>query len=78
VYPERESNVILPFLPVELWVPCKVRWVWAGAVICASATCSLQFAKASAAALPQQEKNDSADEQRGRVHTSGCICAVAS
>jgi hypothetical protein len=29
------------------------------------ATCSLQFAKASAAALLQQEKNDSADVQRG-------------
>jgi hypothetical protein len=32
----------------------------------ASATCQLQFAKASAATLPQQEKNDTADVQRGK------------
>jgi hypothetical protein len=31
-----------------------------------SATCSLQFAKASAATLLQQEKNNSADVQRGK------------
>jgi hypothetical protein len=28
----------------------------------------LQFAKASAATLPQQEKNDTADVQRGRKY----------
>jgi hypothetical protein len=70
--------VILPLLPLELRVPCKARWVWAGAVIFASATCPLQFAKASAATLSQQEKNDTADEQRGRVNITGFICTVAS
>jgi hypothetical protein len=35
-----------------------------GGEIFASATCQLQFAKASAATLPQQEKNDTADLQR--------------
>jgi hypothetical protein len=67
-----------PLLPLELWAPCKARWVWAGAVIFASATCSLQFAKASAATLLQKEKNDSADVQRGRVDISGFIYTVAS
>jgi hypothetical protein len=38
----------------------------------------LQFAKASAATLPQQEKNDTADVQRGRINISGFIDAVAS
>jgi hypothetical protein len=51
VYPEQENTVILPLLPLELRVPCKARWVLAGAVIFASAICSLQFAKASAATL---------------------------
>jgi hypothetical protein len=78
VYPEREKKVILPLLPLEIWAPCKARWVWAGAEIFASATCSLQFAKASAATLSQQEKNNSADLQRGRVRISGFICTVAS
>jgi hypothetical protein len=41
--------------------------MWAGAVIFASATCSLQFAKASAATLFQQEKNDSTDVKRGKI-----------
>jgi hypothetical protein len=36
-----------------------------GREIFALATCSLQFAKASAATLLQQEKNDTADAQRG-------------
>jgi hypothetical protein len=78
VYPEQENEVILPLLPLELWAPCKACLVWAGAVIFSSATCSLQFAKASAATLSQQEKNDSEDVQRGRVNISGFICAVAS
>jgi hypothetical protein len=60
--------VILPLLPHEPWAPCKTSWVWAGAVMFASATCSLQFAKASAATLLQQEKNDSEDVQRGRLN----------
>jgi hypothetical protein len=72
------KEVILHLLPKELWAPCKARWVWAGAVIFASATCSLQFAKASAATLLQQEKNDSADVQRGRLNISYFICAVVS
>jgi hypothetical protein len=38
----------------------------------------LQFAKASAATLPHQEKNDTADVQRGRVHISGFIDTAAS
>jgi hypothetical protein len=37
-----------------------------GRKIFALATCSLHFAKASAAALSQQEKNNSADGQRGK------------
>ena len=41
-----------------------------GREIFASAKCQLQFAKASAATLPQQEKNDSADAQRGRMNTA--------
>jgi hypothetical protein len=69
-YPEQENEVILQLLPHEPWAPCKARWVLAGAVIFASATCSLQFAKASAATLLQQEKNNSADVQRGRVNIS--------
>jgi hypothetical protein len=78
VYPERESKVILPLLPLKIWAPCKARWVWVGAVVFASAACSLQFAKASAPTLSQQEKNNSADVQRGRVNISGFICTVAS
>jgi hypothetical protein len=65
-YPEQENEVILPLLPLEPWAPCKARWVWAGAVIFALATCSLQFTKPSASTLLQQEKSDSADVQRGR------------
>jgi hypothetical protein len=49
-----------------------------GREIFASATCSLQFAKASAATLSQQEKNDTADVKRGRVHISGFIGTVVS
>jgi hypothetical protein len=78
VYPERENKVILPFLPLEIWAPCKARWIWAGAVNIASATCSLQFAEASAATLSQQEKSNSADFQRGRVNIPGFFCTVAS
>jgi hypothetical protein len=37
-----------------------------GREIFASATCQLQFAKASAATLSQQEENDTADVQRGK------------
>jgi hypothetical protein len=59
--------VILPHRSLELRASYKERWVWAGAVIFSSVTCPLQFAKASAATLPQQEKNNSADLQRGRV-----------
>ena len=32
VYPEREKQVVLPLQPLELWAPCKARWVWVGAV----------------------------------------------
>jgi hypothetical protein len=49
-----------------------------GREIFASATCQLQFAKASAATLPQQKKNDTTDVQRGRVNISGFIGTVAS
>jgi hypothetical protein len=38
----------------------------------------LQFAKVSAAKLPQQEKNGTADVKRGRVHIFGFIDTVAS
>jgi hypothetical protein len=70
--------MILSVLPLEIWAPCKARWVWAGAVIFASATSSLQFAEASAATLSQQEKNNSEDVQGGRLNISDFICAVAS
>jgi hypothetical protein len=66
VYPEWENEVILPLLPFDLWAPCKARWV-----------CPLQFAKASAATLSQQEKNNSADVLRGRANIPGFICTVA-
>jgi hypothetical protein len=59
VYPERENKVIFPLFPLGILAQCEARLVWAGAVIFASATCSLQFAKASAATLSQQEKNNS-------------------
>jgi hypothetical protein len=32
VYPERGNEVVLPLRPLELWAPCKARWVWAGVV----------------------------------------------
>jgi hypothetical protein len=38
----------------------------------------LQFSKASAATLSQQENNDTADVQRGRVHIFGFIGTVVS
>jgi hypothetical protein len=42
-------------------------------------TCPLQFANAgSAAALSQQEKNNSPNEQRNRVNITGFIYTVAS
>jgi hypothetical protein len=78
VYPERENKVILPLLPLGIWAPCKARWVWAGTVVFASATCSLKFAKASAATLSQQKKDNSADVQRGRANISGFICTLTS
>jgi hypothetical protein len=78
VYPEQENEVILPLLPLELWAPCKARWVWASALVFSSATCALQFAKASAATLSKQGKNDSADVQRGEANISGFICTVLS
>jgi hypothetical protein len=72
-FPNGRLSCFSNLLSFELWAPCKARWVWAGALIFASATCSLQFAKASAATLSQQEKNDSADVQRGRVNISGFL-----
>jgi hypothetical protein len=30
VYPERENGVDFRLQPLELWAPCKARWVWAG------------------------------------------------
>jgi hypothetical protein len=42
-----------------------------GREMLASATFSLQFARASAATLPQKEKNSMADVQRGRAIISG-------
>jgi hypothetical protein len=77
-YPEQENEVILPLLPLEPWAPCKARWVWAGAIIFAWAKFSLHFAKASAETLFQQEKNKSADVQRGRVNITGFICTVVN
>jgi hypothetical protein len=56
----------------------KLGVVGFGREIFPLATCQLQFAKASAAALSQQEKNETADVRRGRVHISGFIGTVAS
>jgi hypothetical protein len=52
--------------------------VWAVAGKFALATCSLQFTKASAAKLLQQEKNDSEDVQRGILNMSNCMCTVVN
>jgi hypothetical protein len=49
-----------------------------GREIFASATCPFHFAEASAATLPQQEKNNSSNVQRGRVNKSGFIGTVVS
>jgi hypothetical protein len=49
-----------------------------GREIFASVTCQLQFAKASASTLPQQEKNYTADAQRGKVNIFGFSGIVAS
>jgi hypothetical protein len=73
-----EREVILQLFSLELWALCKGRWVWAGAVIFASATFSLQVAKASDAMLPELEKTNSADLQRGIVNKSGFICTAVS
>jgi hypothetical protein len=78
VYPERQNTEVLALLPLDIWTPCKARWVWAGVVIFYLATCSLQFTKASAATLSQQEKNNSADLQQRRVNISGFFCTVAN
>jgi hypothetical protein len=80
VYFERENEVASSLQPFELRAPCKARWVWAGAAaIFIFALYPLQFAKAgSAATQPQQEKNNSADVQRGRGNITGFDCTVAS
>ena len=77
-YPKQENEMILQLLSHEPWAPCKERSVWANAVIFASAMCSLQFAKASAATLLQQENIDSAYVQRGRLNAFYFICTVAT
>jgi hypothetical protein len=79
VYPERENLVILPLHPLELWSPCKARWVWAGAV-------AKYFFGHVLVAIRQGQRrdaaatgeNDSVDVQRGRVNISGFIGRVAS
>jgi hypothetical protein len=77
-HPEQENGVILQLLPHGPWAPCKARWVWAVAGKFALATCSLQFTKASAAKLLQQEKNDSEDVQRGILNMSNFMCTVVN
>jgi hypothetical protein len=77
-YPEQENEVILLLLPHEPLAPRKERSVRAGAVIFALATCSLQFAKASATTLLQQEKSDLVDVQRGRLNISNFTCTVVN
>jgi hypothetical protein len=65
----------------ELWVGTMQSTLGVGGCgheSFSSATSSLQLAKASAAALSQQEKIDSADVQRGRVNISGFFGANAS
>jgi hypothetical protein len=70
--------LILPPVPLKLWAPHKARWVWAGAVIIASATSALQIAKASVATLSEQKKKNSADLQQGRANMSDFTYTVAS
>ena len=65
----------------ELWVGTMQSTLGVGGCgheSFSSATSSLQLAKASAAALSQQEKIDSADVQRGRVNISGFLGAKVS
>jgi hypothetical protein len=31
-YSEQKSEEVSPLQPLELWAPCKARWVWAGKV----------------------------------------------
>jgi hypothetical protein len=80
VYSERENKAVLSLQHLELWAPCKARWVWVGAVAkYLFWPCSLQFTKAgSAATLPQEEKKNSANEKWGRVNITGFICTVVS
>jgi hypothetical protein len=76
VYSERENNGVSPLQLIELWAPFKspLSAGWSGYKMFFSTTCSLQLAKAgSAAMLPQQEKKNWANVQRG-----GFICTVAS
>ena len=80
VYPERENEVVLPLRPLEFWGTVQSTLCAGGCCreIFSPAMCSLQFAKASAAILRQQKKNDSADVQRGRLNISNLICTVVS
>jgi hypothetical protein len=68
------------FSSFELWAPSKSKLGvdGCGREIFASATCSLQLAKASAATLSQQKENDSADVQRGIVYISGFLGKTVS
>jgi len=67
-----ESRGFMTSTFLELWAPCKARWLCAGVA-------TKQLVQAgSAATLPQQENTNSEDLQRGRVYISGFICAVAS
>ena len=80
-FPNEKLSCFSDLSSFELWVGTvqSTRGVGGcGLEKNASATRSLQLAKASAATLLQQEKNDSADLQWGRVNISGFICAVVS
>jgi hypothetical protein len=62
------------FKKVKIWRFCPLIFV-KPRVFQSLATCSLQFAEAgSAATLPQQKKNNSADAQRKKVNITG-LCA---
>jgi hypothetical protein len=78
VYLERRNLAVSPTSRALGTVQSTLGVGKCGRDIFASATCSLHFAKTSAATLPQQRNNNSSELQRGRVNISGCIGTVAS
>jgi hypothetical protein len=77
----KKLSCLSNFSSFELWVGAVQSALGVGGSgrdTYASATCSLQLAKASTATLSQKEKNNSADVQRDRANISGFIGANVS